>query len=208
MRARRVPWGRWGRAAAAAVTALGSACTPWTVRPLEEGTAAGSAMTTPVSPERYVDVNWDTTVMPAVVARAVDLASILKGGPDSTSLFVRGTARVVQVDTRSRAGLAHLDLLPADGHIDAALQIGPVLRGTALRDALGLSFGAFVNQIDFAAVATALNDRALRSALQGAAPETLSGRTVSFVGAVRTGAARGARLEILPVVLTVEERAR
>ena len=41
------------------------------------------------------------------------------------------------------------------------LQIGPVMFGTALRDALPfISFGDFVNQIDFAEVSRAFNDKA------------------------------------------------
>ena len=87
--------------------------------------------------------------------------------PSAANLFVKGRAVVTSVDTRSRVGLALLDLTPADGRADGALQIGPVLRGTALRDALEfVKFGDFVNQIAFAEVATALNERARHAALR------------------------------------------
>ena len=81
----------------------------------------------------------------------------------------------------------------------ADLQIGPVIRGTALRDALDfIRFTDFVNQLEFAGVATALNDHVVSAVLQ-AAPDLVSGAEVSFVGAVPVSGA----LEIVPVKLAV-----
>ena len=118
----------------------------------------------------------------------------------------------MSVDNKSRVGLALVDLTPVDGQVDAALQIGPVLRGTALRDSLDfVKFGDFVNQVAFAEVATALNERARQSALQTITPESLTGRTISFAGAVKVDDRRrrnNERLEILPVVLTIEDGPR
>jgi predicted lipoprotein len=46
-----------------------------------------------------------------------------------------------------------------------ALQVGPVMRGTALRDAVGfIQFDQFANQLQFADVANQLNERALAAA--------------------------------------------
>ena len=73
-----------------------------------------------------------------------------------------------------------------------AIQVGPVLRGTALRDALGfVRFTDFVNQFDFAAVANALNERVLTTVLGPVDVRGLSGQRVSFTGAV--SATRGPR---------------
>ena len=106
-------------------------------------------------------------------------------------------------------GLALLDLTPVDGRPDGALQIGPVLRGTALRDSLEfVKFGDFVNQIAFAEVATALNERARLAALKTIEPGALQGRTVSFAGAVTIGGRQNGPLEILPVILTIENAPR
>ena len=75
-------------------------------------------------------------------------------------MFVKGTATVADVDRKSRIGLARLRLPWATDAQTAAIQIGPVLRGTALRDALDfVRFTDFVNQLEFAGVANALNDR-------------------------------------------------
>jgi len=144
-----------------------------------------------------------------VSAGAVELSSVLNHEPAAPNLFVKARAVVIAVDNRSRVGLALLDLPPVDGRADAALQIGPVLRGTALRDALEfVKFGDFVNQIAFAEVATALNERARQSALQNIEPGTLKGRTVSFTGAVRIDGRQRGLLEIIPVTLTVEDAPR
>jgi predicted lipoprotein len=53
-----------------------------------------------------------------------------------------------------------------------------------------------------------LNERARQSAIQPITPESLTGRTISFAGAVRIDDRRNERLEILPVVLTIESNPR
>ena len=64
------------------------------------------------------------------------------------------------------------------------LQVGPVLRGTAIRDALPtVSFDQFVNQIQYAEVATTLNARVEAEVLESLDRETLVGRRVRFAGA-------------------------
>jgi predicted lipoprotein len=83
-----------------------------------------------------------------------------------------------------------------------AIQIGPVLRGTALRDALPfVRFTDFVNQLEFAAVANALNDRVLAEVIDGVEVDGLAGREVEFVGA--SPARSGAVVEIVPVLLGI-----
>ena len=83
-----------------------------------------------------------------------------------------------------------------------------MIRGTALRDALGfIRFTDFTNQIEFAAVANALNDRVAAAVLAPLDFETLAGRTISFIGAVDTRAVReDGAIEIVPVRIAVSER--
>ena len=57
------------------------------------------------------------------------------GGPAYFS--VKGEGRVLSADTRSRVGVLFVDVAPFDRRADVSIQIGPVLRGTALRDATG-----------------------------------------------------------------------
>jgi predicted lipoprotein len=124
------------------------------------------------------------------------------------AVFVKGTATVADVDRTSRIGLARLRLPWAKTADAAAIQIGPVLRGTALRDALAfIRFTDFVNQLEFAGVANALNDRVIERVLTAVNVDALAGREVTFVGAVpATGA--GSTLEIVPVHLQLAGDAR
>ena len=65
-----------------------------------------------------------------------------------------------------------------------SVQIGPALPGTALRDATGeISFGQFVNQVEFADAATALNNEVKAQVLENLDPAALEGERVRFVGA-------------------------
>ena len=52
--------------------------------------------------------------------------------------IVKGDGVVTDLDTRSRSGLALVDVAPFDQRPDLSIQIGPVLRGTSLRDATGV----------------------------------------------------------------------
>ena len=57
------------------------------------------------------------------------------------------------------------------------MQIGPAMRGTAIRDALDfVSFGDFTNQIDFARFGKAFNTYVNRNTLENLPREDLIGR--------------------------------
>jgi predicted lipoprotein len=94
--------------------------------------------------------------------------------------------------------------------VSVAIQIGPVMRGTALRDASTfIQFSDFTNQSDYAAAATALNDYALRTVIAPLPLETLPGRTVTFIGAVgRSPAREDGAIELVPLRIQVLEAAR
>jgi len=167
---------------------------PWTVRPIE------SAKTGAFDPAAYVDGIWNQKVLPAAQSATVDVVSVPPG--TSRSLFVKGSGIIDRVDLSSRIGLAYLR--PTSANAEVALQIGPVIRGTALRDALEfIRFTDFINQLQFAAVANALNDRVLRSVIGELDAAALPGATISFAGAVTTDGRIGRRLDVVPVVLDV-----
>jgi predicted lipoprotein len=181
-----------------------SSCVPWTVRPIAKSGDTSNTDRT-FDARAYVASIWDAKVLPTVAAQAVDLATLLRSPSDLPPAFlVKGAGRVLNVDTTSRTGFLSIDLAPYDGHADARVQIGPVLRGTALRDALPfIQFSQFVNQLEFARVGNALNDRVLATLPQ----QDLAGKVVSFAGAA-TRPAPGALPEIVPVQLTVTGAAR
>ena len=126
------------------------ACTPWTVRPIEAESAPAAER-----PVRYVDSIWNSKLLPAVLNGAVEartlLDALVKSPADALTRFghreangpsyllVKGEGVVTKVDTQSRVGLALIDVAPYDGKPDLSIQIGPVLRGTSLRDATGVN---------------------------------------------------------------------
>ena len=153
----------------------------------------------------FVARSWESRVLPAVRERAVPLAELGRalaadraaaiarwGGPAGggrASFLVSGTARVLAVDTTSRSGVARLDLEPYDGAPDAELQIGPVFRGTALRDALPfIRFDDFTNQMEYASVSRVLHERVADSVLAHVDRAALVGRVIRFHGAFTEGA--------------------
>jgi predicted lipoprotein len=65
-----------------------------------------------------------------------------------------------------------------------SMQIGPAINGTALRDVASfIKFDQFVNQVDYADAATALNNEVKTKVLKGVDPASIEGKNVSFVGA-------------------------
>ena len=127
------------------------------------------------------------------------------GAPSSRrAVFVSVTGIVTEVDRRSRVGVAHMRAGTAPPVL-IAVQVGPVIRGTALRDAVPfLSFTDFSNQSEFAAVSNALNDRVLRDVLGGLDVASLPGRTITVIGAASfAGDGDDRPVDLIPVRLLI-----
>lgn len=81
-------------------------------------------------------------------------------------------------------GLLPIEIEGVPDGIDVQIQIGPVLRGTTLRDAVDfINFDDFVNQLEYSDAARALNDQVVAQALAGLEADQLAGAQVRFVGA-------------------------
>lgn len=198
-----------------------TSCVPWTVRPIES--EADPARRTPGA---YVDSIWSAELVPAVLKIAVEartLLDALAASPDEAIarygrregsgpawFLVKGRGVVVRLETASRAGLAMIDVAPFDRRPDLSIQIGPVLRGTSLRDATGLiRFSDFVNQLQFADVGNEINDRVLKTVLAGVNKAALEGSVVAFAGTVAAESNADPPLrEMAPVEFSVQERAQ
>jgi len=166
----------------------------------------------------YVGGIWDTQVIPHFTAQAADAATIAdavagdpgaageqfghRAGPGSPWTYaVRGEGRVVAVDTASRRGLMRVDVGPPGKPREVVLQIGPVVVGTALRDNLPfVSFGNFVNQLEFAQVSRSLNDRAVATIRTDFPFDSATGKVVRFAGAAIQASA-DQPLQVTPVSL-------
>lgn len=165
-----------------------------------------------------IDESFDAKLVPLLKSQAVEASALIAGvkaglddnGPKlhglhmggsggSWNFAVTGKGKVLEMNRQSKAGIATLDL-DGDGKADLTLQIGPVVKGTALRDiAPFYDFSQFRDQIQFAKLARGINDYALTHipALQG----DLTGKTVTFLGAV---ALRSASEPLLVVPAQVE----
>ena len=151
-----------------------------------------------------LDKTYDAELLPLIgkALAVADLRSALAGGLDAAgaahgnkgsgegaawNFAVKGEGKVVEANLTSRARKAMVDT-DGDGAADLTLQLGPVIKGTSLRDVAPFyKFGDFRDQIEFAKRARALNDRA-SGALQ--VPEgDLTGKTISFSGTVDLKAA-------------------
>jgi predicted lipoprotein len=165
----------WAATSVAAIVWL-AIFRPWTIRPIADQPHG------PFDANKYVATIWDARALPALRSRAVPFASF-KGGSSGHATPVSLDGVVLDVNTNSRVGTATIDAAPADGQADALLMIGPVIRGTALRDALDfIQFTDFTNQIQFADVANALNDRVLATVIGHVDTATLKGRHVQVLG--------------------------
>jgi predicted lipoprotein len=176
---------------------------PWTVRPLEgDKPAAFDAAT-------YAQSLWPRVLSDAT-QRAADVAALppVTAERSAKARFVKGSGVVITVDRTSRVGLLRVQLA-GSGAPSVAIQIGPVIRGTTLRDALSfVQFSDFTNQFEYAAAANALNDHVMRAVVATADVDALHGRTIGFVGAASTTTPTGASLEIVPVTITVLDAGR
>ena len=174
---------------------------PWSVRPIEGNKPAVFDATV------FAQSAWPRLVRESSTT-ATDVAEIATtvGTPQSSARIVKGAGVVSAIDRRSRVGVMLVRVTGAKP-VTVAIQIGPVIRGTALRDASGfIHFSDFTNQSDYAAAANKLNDAALQTVVGPLPVETLQGRTVIFTGAAGRSAAReDGAIEIVPLRLEVAE---
>ncbi len=192
---------------------------PFVIRPIPGTTGTGANFQTVESAAaKFVDPIWSTKLLPAFDEKSQDIAKVLPeirtdpnaagekyGRRESTNPYnymVKGTGKVTEINTASQAGTATIEIPGLNEKV--ALQIGPVVRGTALRDSTGLvSFNQFSNQLDYADVSKEMNSRALKTAFANLSPSTLSGKTVTFFGAFTFDPHSKSPVLITPVKVTL-----
>ena len=164
----------------------------------------------------FADGLWSTKAFPyfgkaarpladvrAAVAADISVAGQKFGYRPSTegspwSFIVTGTGTAKEKNTQSRAGTL---VVTVDG-ADITLQIGPVVKGNAIRDSLPfVSFKDFTNQIEYADAGKALTALAI-TPVTAAATSIEIGSKVTFIGAMSLNAATDPQL-VTPVELSV-----
>jgi predicted lipoprotein len=169
----------------------------------------------------YVSGVWTDKVLPLYTDKATDLAVLLpaaqadlnaaggKYGHRATSegstwsFAVKGKGKVVSVNTESRAGTIVVEVPAGNEAAKVTLQIGPIVKGNALRDGLPFfSFQDVTNQLEFAQVGRTLNEKAIER-VKDVVPSVKADGTVSFSGAMTLPKA-GDPIVVVPVTLKPE----
>ncbi len=151
-------------------------------------------------PDKSVASIWESKVIPyfqkkagpllevrALAAKSADEAGAqygyrAKSEDTPWTLMVKFDGVIVAANTESRAATLSVDV-SGQGKPDAIVQIGPAMRGTAIRDALAfVSFNDFTNQIDFAQYGKAFNTYVNRATLEKLPRDSLVGRKVTVLG--------------------------
>ncbi len=167
--------------------------------PTEEDKAAAAAEA--FNPDKMVAEMWTPKVLPYLEGKAGPFAEVSQlaagdakaagekyGNPRKQAnspwtYIATEEGKIVASNTESRAATVDVDVT-GDGKADLRIQIGPALRGTALRDALDfVDFNSFTNQIDFAQFGKSFNTYVNENVLSKLPREGLDGRTITALGA-------------------------
>lgn len=188
--------------------------------PAEEANAASSAGEAGDDARiaALLENTYESKLLPHIASAAVSVAELRAGlvagvdafgaahgnrGADKDSAWnfaVQGEGKVLDANLTSRARKLMIDT-DADGVTDLTLQIGPVIKGTSLRDVAPFyRFSDFRDQIEFAKLGRALNDRAVSGLILDPADPT--GRTVRFTGTVDVKSPKDAWL-VTPITIAV-----
>ena len=171
-------------------------------------------------PTRQVAEIWDAQALPYLDGKAAPLTEVVEaaaadakaagekyGNPNKQAnspwtFAVKIDGTIVGAETESRAATIDVDV-NADGKADAKVQIGPAIRGTALRDSFDfVNFNEFKNQIEWAQFGKALNQHVDQSLLQAIPRDALVGKTVSVTGAYPMPSGGGLPL-VTPARITI-----
>ncbi len=175
---------------------------------LPTGAHPGGDKPVAFDPDGMVAEMWDAKVLPYLRAKVGPFAEVremAKADPAAAgakfgnvrkqanspwTYVVTVQGKIVAANTESRAATIDVDV-DDDGKGDARVQIGPAIRGTALRDALDfVDFNSFTNQIDYAQFGKAFNTHVNKTVLGALPRDALEGRTAKVLGAfsARSGA--------------------
>jgi len=153
------------------------------------------------NPDRQVAEIWDAKVIPFLEKRAgsfQEVSSLSKSDLDAAAakyghkekdgtapwtFATKVSGTIVKAETKSRAAYLDTDV-DGDGKADVRIQIGPVIKGTAIRDSLDfVNFNEFKNQIQWAEFGKAFNIHVNGLTLEKLSRDALEGKKVEALGA-------------------------
>ncbi len=115
------------------------------------------------TPAQIAQSLWASKILPAAHGQALDWTALKQAQgklnpTENKSVYVKFTGKISALDTE---GLERNLTAIVNGE-QVSLQLGPIIKGNAVRDAAGfIRFEDFKNQVQFAQVARALNKQAL-----------------------------------------------
>jgi len=173
------------------------------------------------SADENVESFWDSKAIPELTANASDLKTLLeeangnlksvqdkyKGSSldkgASLTYTVKGTGKVTQVNTQSKAGTMKIELEGYSGSVDIEIQIGTVIKGSSVRDSLSfVKYGDYTNQTEYAQVNQSVNKKILATVISPEKANEYLDKTITFIGCFAPGN-DNAKILITPVVITV-----
>ena len=172
------------------------------------------------NPARQVAEIWDSKVIPFLQTRAgpfQDVAALAKSDLDAAAakyghkekegsapwtFVAKVSGTIIKAETTSRAAYLDTDV-DGDGKVDVRIQIGPVIKGTAIRDSLDfVNFNEFKNQIQWAEFGKAFNVHVNGLTLEKISRDGLDGKKVEALGAYPLPSA-GQPALFTPATLTI-----
>jgi len=163
----------------------------------------------------YMADHLESAILPEIQERKVDLSSLIEAAASGWeaageaygvrkgeigakyNFIVNDTVTVLEVNTESRAGFILVECEGLQTDYTIAITIGPVLKGTAIRDSLMcVDFNQFVNQMDYAGLANELNRIGNENVLQNVDIDSLVGKTIEFTGSFTQP--EGSEIQIMP----------
>ncbi len=173
---------------------------------------------------KYVEEIWEDKMISTYESEAVDYMTLMnalsedraakseeygllrQSGEPFYIFKVRGTARILDLDDSSRVGVIHIDH-DLDGKADAVIQVGPVFKGTTLRDSAEfIRFTDVGNQLQFADLAKELNMRMKADSIDSLDFTDIVGKTIEYLGAFRLETEQALEDVIIsPLTLSVVE---
>ncbi len=177
------------------------------------------------NPKAYVEENWDSKIIPLFLENSIDAVTVisslrLEGADTALATYgvekddgsrmqgfkITAVATVTEYDDSSRNGLIRIDFAPEDGEFDAILQVGPVIKQTAIRDTLEcVGFTEAGNQMFFAELSDELNKMMRLKTIDPLDLATITGKKIKFYGALKIneGDTDFSSIVITPVLIEI-----
>ncbi|MDC7232767.1 MAG: DUF2291 domain-containing protein [Spirochaetales bacterium] len=164
----------------------------------------------------YVKENWDSQIIPEIRDNAVQLEDLIdllgsdqeeaekkygirKEDTSPYAYIVKGEYAVKELNRDSAVGYLYIDQSDLSDGL-CAIQVGPVFKLSAVRDALSfINFGDFSNQIEFANISREINFYVRDNVTAGLGDTVPENSRVSFYGVFLMD--KEGKVIITPVIL-------